>query len=295
MHRRIPIWIIAGAASCLTAAGICAQDTPPSPPAAPTPPTAPTNVDEFPAEWFYGKEEQRAKHQALMGKYRPEFEVTDWINEELTDDDLVGKVVLVDLWATWCGPCIGGIPHLNDLYSEYKDEGLVVLGVCTSRNGQEKMEATAEQHGITYPVARDPGEKTAKAWSVMWYPTYGVVDRNGVLRALGVLDKKGLDEIVKTLLAEEYDEEKAAAVRKEAEDMRNKTIGDIDDGGEAAGGMVKIPDSMFERGVDDPKLNALRDKPAPALVVTEWMNTESAIDLASLKGSVVLLDYWATW
>ena len=295
--------------SLMTGAAMLAQPTAAqdNAPPATTAPEKTAKGDDFNPEWFYGNEEQRAKHNELVGKYRPELHLEDWMVEELdTEKDLVGKVVVVDLWATWCGPCIGGIPHLNKLYNEYKEEGLIILGVCTSKSGQENMANVVEQHNIAYPVAKDPTLKTSEAWRVMWYPTYAVVDRNGVLRALGVLDKDGLDEIVKTLLAEEYDEEIANEVRKEAkldkcecEDCEDCSTCEQcnakkDDGNGSR--MVEIPADMFERGTDNEALNAIRDKPAPALEVSGWLNSDGeSVTLESLQGKVVLLDYWATW
>jgi len=74
-------------------------------------------------------------------------------------------------------PCMAAIPHNNELLKKYKDKGLVIVGVCTSSRGQEKMEQNAKDKGIEYSVARDPDQKSAKAWAVHYYPTYAIIDR----------------------------------------------------------------------------------------------------------------------
>lgn len=158
-----------------------------------------------------------------------------------------------------------------------------MLGVCTSNRGQENYAATIESTGIKYPVARDPDLKTIapeNGWVVKWYPTYVIVDKKGIVRASGLFNDEGTEEIIKKLLAEEVEEEG----------------GGTDDGGDApmAGG-VEIPADFLEPRDDRELIQTLAGNPAPALTVANWMNTDSPIDLADLAGKVVMIDYWATW
>ncbi|MEW4570934.1 TlpA disulfide reductase family protein [Tautonia sp. JC769] len=165
---------------------------------------------EFPDDYFFNvnKPELKAAHDEMTGQPRPEFSIGDWINADLSAGDLEGKILIVDLWATWCGPCLAAIPKNNDLAERYADQGVLVLGVCTSR-GQEKLEQVVEQRDIQYPVARDPDQQTAEAWNVAFYPTYAVVDRKGIVRAIGLMPSR-IEDVVKALLEEQPAETETA-------------------------------------------------------------------------------------
>ncbi len=157
---------------------------------------------EFPDGWTWDdKPEYRADHAALEGKPMPPLRVTDWINGGVTAAGVKGKVVVIDFYATWCGPCMRAIPHNNEMLKKYADKGLVIIGVCTNSRGQEVFADNAKEHGMKYPAARDTELKSEKAWHVHYYPTYAVIDRKGVVRAIG-LQPEHVETVVTKLLAE---------------------------------------------------------------------------------------------
>lgn len=162
----------------------------------------PVCAGEFPDSWTWdNKPENRTGHAALEGKPMPPLNVSGWINGEVKPADMKGKVVVVDFYATWCGPCMNAIPHNNEMLKKYQSKGLVLVGVCTSKSGQEKFEANAKEHSVAYPSARDPGLKAQDAWAVHYYPTYAVVDRKGIVRVIG-LQPDHVEAVVEKLLAE---------------------------------------------------------------------------------------------
>jgi len=157
---------------------------------------------EFPDSWTWDDDAHaRAQHAALEGKPMPALDVTGWANGQVNPADMKGKVVIVDFYATWCGPCMAAIPHNNELLRKYKDKGLVIVGVCTSDRGQGRMEQTAKEKGIKYPTARDPELKAERAWRVHYYPTYAIVDRKGIVRIIG-LQPENVEKVVQKLLNE---------------------------------------------------------------------------------------------
>lgn len=158
---------------------------------------------EFPENWYYdGKPEKRAAHAALEGHPMPSLAgLSEWLNGAVKANEIKGKVLVVDFYATWCGPCMAAVPHNNEMVQKHKSKGLVLLGVCTSSRGQEKFAANAKQYGMAYPIARDATEAVSKAWAVQSFPTYAVVDRKGIVRAVGLRPSR-VDDVVKKLLEE---------------------------------------------------------------------------------------------
>ncbi len=160
------------------------------------------HAGEFPDSWTWDDTPRmRADHASLEGKPEPMLDVAGWINGEANLASLSGKVVVVDFFATWCGPCMRAIPHNIELLKKYQGQGLVLIGVCTSSRGQEDTAQVVRDHGITYPTARDPSLASEKKWRVQYYPTYAVIDRRGIVRAIG-LQPDHVETVVELLLAE---------------------------------------------------------------------------------------------
>jgi thiol-disulfide isomerase/thioredoxin len=109
-----------------------------------------------------------------------------WIQGEALKEFEPGKVYLFECWATWCGPCIAAIPHVNDLHKRYRDKGLRVIGVNVWEDGLEKVEkfVTGKGDGMSYPVVY-----TGKGsdFENEWLKPAGV---RGIPRALIVRDGK---------------------------------------------------------------------------------------------------------
>ncbi|QDU34370.1 Thiol-disulfide oxidoreductase ResA [Poriferisphaera corsica] len=119
--------------------------------------------------------------EALVGKQRPRLDVTGWMNGEVSDADMNGKFTVVQFWATWCSDSIGSIEGNNEFYERYKGWGVLFVGVCSSDKGQDKMGEKVAEFGIKYPVARDEQLASMKAWTIGWWPTYVLIDPEGVV------------------------------------------------------------------------------------------------------------------
>jgi peroxiredoxin len=118
--------------------------------------------------------------------------------------DLKGKVAVIDFWGTWCGPCIKEIPAYNQLYSEKKNRGLVLLGIAVDSGTDEAVRAATKKLSIGYMVTAPKLSELDVFGDIGVIPTTWVIDRQGKVAKVFVgesADKqRQLQEIVDRLL-----------------------------------------------------------------------------------------------
>ncbi len=124
--------------------------------------------------------------------------------------DLRGKGVIVNFWASWCGPCRREMPLLEDIYQEYRDQGLVLIGISVGES-REVAKSYAQAVGVTYPIWGDlirtgpgatGGTRLSDQFNVVGLPSTFFIDRNGTIRSshIGELNRAILQERIPGLL-----------------------------------------------------------------------------------------------
>ena len=124
--------------------------------------------------------------QLKIGAAAPDFTMQDLAGKPVKLSDFKGKVVILDFWATWCGPCMAAFPHTQEVAAKYKDQGVVVLASCTS-DSRAKFDEWVPRNQEKYPdllfahdaAERKPERASRALYGVSGIPTQFIIDRDG--------------------------------------------------------------------------------------------------------------------
>jgi cytochrome c biogenesis protein CcmG/thiol:disulfide interchange protein DsbE len=120
--------------------------------------------------------------QEISYSQAPDFVLTDIKGNGVKLSDYKGKVVIVDFWATWCGPCRMGIPDFVALQSEYGEDDLIILGISVDQGDLSVVPAFAKEYNINYPVLFATMEVVSAYGGIRSIPTTFIIDREGKVR-----------------------------------------------------------------------------------------------------------------
>ncbi len=155
-----------------------------------------------------GCAEDKKKPKLGIGDAAPKWKVSNWLNGDEVKGYEKDKVYVVEFWATWCGPCIKAMPHLEELYAENKAKGLVVIGMTTKDDDGNDLEAVtkfveSKKGKLNYPFAfcetRDTDKAFMGAAEEDGIPCSFVVDQAGKIAYIG--HPKHLDAVLPKVLA----------------------------------------------------------------------------------------------
>lgn len=134
----------------------------------------------------------------------PDFYLELFDGSDFRLSDYKGKVVLINFWGSWCGPCRQEAPELQALYEDYKDDGFVIIGVNWLESSRQKALDFIDEFGITYLNGEDFGEIVANQYHIQGAPENFLIDKNGNVSQFiyGIVQYDTLSSEIESLLAE---------------------------------------------------------------------------------------------
>jgi peroxiredoxin len=129
----------------------------------------------------------------IVSKPAPDFALRSLGDANVRLSEHLGEVVLINFWATWCGPCRQEMPLLDALYAKYQRAGLVMLGVNIDEDRADAVEM-AQTLKVTYPILFDERKDVSRAYEVGTMPVTVLIDREGVVRYVSEGFKPGYEK-----------------------------------------------------------------------------------------------------
>ena len=148
--------------------------------------------------------DDEGEEPSLRGKVAPAFSLTTLDGKKVSLSDYKGKAVLVNFWATWCGPCRVEMPWFQEFQKQYADQGLVILGLVDDVDaGKDAITKVAQKTGVTYPILLTDGKVQKAYGGVDVLPMSFYVGRNGVIveETAGLGPKDQIEAHIKAALA----------------------------------------------------------------------------------------------
>ena len=138
------------------------------------------------------------------GAQAPTFTLPSADGSQVALERLRGKVVAVNFWATWCGPCREEIPELARVYAARRGQCFEMLGVAEESGARDEVVAVAHKLGVNYPVLLDDDGKAGDAFKIPGYPRTFLIDVDGRIRNVfeGAVERDDLEKALAPLLAE---------------------------------------------------------------------------------------------
>lgn len=130
---------------------------------------------------------------ALTPGPAPDFTLRSVGGANLRLKEQRGQVVLLNFWATWCGPCREEMPHLNRLYEKYKASGFLLLGINVD-DDVRNAEGTSNRLGLRFPVLLDTGKTVSRLYNLDTMPSTVLIDRDGRVRYVHLGYRGGYEE-----------------------------------------------------------------------------------------------------
>ncbi|RSD25019.1 redoxin domain-containing protein [Mesobacillus subterraneus] len=133
------------------------------------------------------------------GAEAPDFELNTLDGQTIKLSDYRGKKVILNFWATWCPPCKAEMPHMQNFYEEYQDQGVEILAVNLTNmdKGTDEVQKFVDEFGLTFTIPMDEEGYAGTTYQAFTIPTSYILDENGVItkKIVGPMDEKMMKDL----------------------------------------------------------------------------------------------------
>jgi len=140
------------------------------------------------------------------GFLAPDFTLDTLDGKKVALSELRGKIVIINLWATWCPPCRAEMPALENAYEQYKDSEVIVLGLnVTNQDSEKDIPPFVKEFGLTFPILLDRDGSVSTLYQLKALPTTYFVNREGIIRTVvigGPMNETFIRSKIEALLQE---------------------------------------------------------------------------------------------
>lgn len=125
--------------------------------------------------------EHNKKPPVVEGDEAPDFTLPTLDGGEVTLSDYRGKVVLINIWATWCEPCREEMPYMESQYKNLEGQDFEILAISQDRRGNEDVQPFVDEFGLTFPILLDPDKDVGELYQTSKFPESFIIDRDGFI------------------------------------------------------------------------------------------------------------------
>lgn len=142
----------------------------------------------------------------MLGERMPDFKLKRLDGKTVTAGDYKGKFLFINIWATWCPPCVEEMPSMENLYRAMKGTGFDMLAISIDKGGEDVVRKFVKKHGLTFTILLDPKSRAAKSFKTTGVPETFLVSPEGIIihHQLGPLqwDRPNIVKTIKALVGD---------------------------------------------------------------------------------------------
>ena len=134
-------------------------------------------------------------------KYAQDFTLTTLQGEQVSLSDYKGKIVILNFWTSWCGPCKEEMPHMQSFSEKHPDVAMLAVNLTSMDLGLDAVKQFVEEYRLTFPILLDEADVVGKAYNILTIPTSYIIDREGRVfkEVIGPMDETMMEDLISTL------------------------------------------------------------------------------------------------